>query len=144
MLQDLERAVDDGVHALQVACRDGRCVYGAGATEFTLAQAISSHADLSPGLDQYAIRAFGTALKIVPRMLADTAGLDANAILAELAKANDRQSGVDLEGEGVHTTQVLDLYQTKLSAIQLAVDAALTVLRVDQIIMSKRSGGPKQ
>ena len=144
MLQDLERAVDDGVHALQVACRDGRCVYGAGATEFTLAQRITTFADLSPGLDQYAIRAFGTALKIVPRMLADTAGLDANALLADLAAANDRQVGVDLEGGGVHTTTVLDLYQTKLSAVQLAVDAALTVLRVDQIIMSKQSGGPKQ
>jgi T-complex protein 1 subunit theta len=119
-------------------------VYGAGATEFTLAQRITTFADLSPGLDQYAIRAFGTALKIVPRMLADTAGMDANGILADLAAANDSQVGVDLQGERVHSTTVLDLYQTKLSAIQLAVDAALTVLRVDQIIMSKQSGGPKQ
>jgi T-complex protein 1 subunit theta len=38
---------------------------------------------------------------------------------------------------------ILDAFTTKVSAFNLACDAALTVLRVDQIIMSKQAGGPK-
>jgi len=143
VLQDLERAVDDGVHALQQACRDGRCVPGAGATEFVLSQRIGRVADVSPGLDQYAIRAFTKALEIVPRTLAETAGLDAPTVLADMNSSSLEYPGVDLEGGGVGSTNVLDLLNTKTSAFQLAIDAALTVLRVDQIIMSKQAGGPK-
>ena len=39
--------------------------------------------------------------------------------------------------------EIFDVYATKLNALRLAVDAALTVLRVDQIVMSKPAGGPK-
>ena len=144
VLQDLERAVDDGVHAMEVATKDGRCLAGAGATEFALSKEISRYADTCPGLDQYAIRAFCTALKIVPRTLAETAGMDAVKTLADMSASSDANVGIDLESGTIGTTQVLDLYKTKLCAFQLAVDAALTVLRVDQIIMSKQSGGPKQ
>jgi T-complex protein 1 subunit theta len=38
---------------------------------------------------------------------------------------------------------VLDLMSTKLAALRLAVDAATTILKIDQIIMSKPAGGPK-
>jgi T-complex protein 1 subunit theta len=148
LLQDVERAVDDGVHALQQASQSGgKCVPGAGATEFALSQAIAKRADVSPGLDQYAIRAFAQALTIVPRTLAETAGWDGTKTLADMsaaAAAGEAFCGIDLEEGKVGPTNVLDLLVTKTSAFQLALDAALTVLKVDQIIMSKRAGGPKQ
>jgi T-complex protein 1 subunit theta len=51
---------------------------------------------------------------------------------------------LDLEGpDDAVKMQVFDLYATKLNALRLAVDAALTVLKVDQIVMSKPAGGPK-
>lgn len=144
VLQDLERAVDDGVHAMQQLCRDGRLVPGAGAAEMALSYKLHTLADLSPGLDQYAIRAFAKALEVVPRTLADTAGLDSTKIIADLHAfhANgESKAGVDLEeGKVISSTDIVDLYNTKLSAFRLAIDAALTVLRVDQIIMSKQAG----
>jgi len=139
VLQDLERAVDDGVHAFQQLCRDGRLVPGAGATEMALSLKLQQLANVSPGLDQYAIRAFAKALEVVPRTLADTAGLDATKVLADLI-ASDQVAGVDLEEGKVAPTDIVDLLNTKASAFLLAVDAALTVLRVDQIIMSKQAG----
>ena len=99
-LQDLERAVDDGVHAFEQLCRDGRVVPGAGATEMALSLKLHQLADVSPGLDQYAIRAFAKALEIIPRTLADTAGLDATQVVADLnaAHANgETMAGVNLE-----------------------------------------------
>ena len=143
VLQDLERAVDDGVRAFEQLCRDGRVVPGAGATEMALSLKLQQLADVSPGLDQYAIRAFAKALEVVPRTLAETAGLDATKMLADLnaahANGNDK-AGVNLEEGKVDSTDIVDLLNTKTSALTLAVDAALTVLRVDQIIMSKQAG----
>jgi T-complex protein 1 subunit theta len=143
VLQDLERAVDDGVHAFEQLCRDGRVVPGAGAAEMALSLKLHQLADVSPGLDQYAIRAFAKALEIIPRTLADTAGLDATQVVADLNAAHARgetMAGVNLEEGTVESTDIVDLLNTKASAFTLAVDAALTVLRVDQIIMSKQAG----
>jgi len=163
VLMDLERAVDDGVHACKQLCRDGRLVPGAGASEMELAVQIRKYADSCPGLDQYAIRSFGKALEFVPRILAENAGLDAAVVLAGLSAAHangNAMAGVDIEGglngsslsstneDGttvgiLNDNAVVDILSTKLSAFRLAIDAALTVLKVDQIIMSKpaRAGG---
>jgi len=159
LLQDLERAVDDGVRAAQTACKDGRLVPGAGATEMELSTRIRTYADSRPGLDQYAIRAFASCLECVPRSLAENAGLDAQAVLAALGAAHangDGKAGVDIEAADVHAAsdddgwnkkggvcecRVMDLLATKSSAFRLAMDAAITVLRVDQIIMAKQAGG---
>lgn len=158
VLADLERAVDDGVHACKQVCKDGRLVPGAGATEMELAVQIRNYADSCPGLDQYAIRAFAKSLEFVPKTLAENAGLEAASVLAGLnaAHANGQTcAGVDIEG-GLDGTSgnksgillengVYDILNTKMSAYRLAIDAALTVLKVDQIIMSKpaRGGGKR-
>jgi len=152
LLQDLERAADDGVRAAQTACKDPRFVPGAGATEMELSTKIRAYADTCPGLDQYAIRSFAAALEFVPRTLAENAGLDGQAVLATLSAAHtadgDARAGVDIEAAdkkgstGIRDCgDVLDLLATKVSAFRLAIDAALTVLRVDQIIMAKQAGG---
>jgi len=150
VLADLERAIDDGVHAARTACKNGKVVPGAGATEMDLSLKVKAFADTCPGLDQYAIRAFGKALEVVPRTLAENAGLDQGVVIAALGAAHASgkcSAGVDIDAMGVDgasgvsdETGVLDLYSTKASALKLAIDAALTVLRVDQIIMSKRAG----
>jgi T-complex protein 1 subunit theta len=154
VLMDLERAVDDGVHACKQLCKDGRLVPGAGAAEMELAVQIRNYADSCPGLDQYAIRAFAKTLEFAPKVLAENAGLDASHVLAGLSAAHANghaTAGVDIEG-GLDGTSdnssgilmdnhVCDILATKLSAFRLAVDAALTVLKVDQIIMSKPARG---
>jgi len=156
LLQDLERAVDDGVHTCKMVCRDSRLVPGAGATEIELSQRIKEFGDTCPGLDQYAIRAFGKAFEFVPRTLAKNSGQDSTDVLAALSAAHakgEKGMGVDIEAaytgssnDGILETsdQLVDLFATKMSAIRLAVDAALTVLKVDQIIMSKAAGAGKQ
>lgn len=150
VLNDLERAVDDGVAACRIACKDSRLVPGAGATEMELAVQIRQFGDTSPGLDQYAIRSFGKALEFVPRTLAQNSGQEQTDVLAALGAAHangEKTAGVDVSGgnNGVCLTRdsLVDLISTKSSAFRLSVDAALTVLRVDQIIMSKAAGGGK-
>jgi T-complex protein 1 subunit theta len=169
VLNDLERAVDDGVQAVSQACKDGRLVYGGGAVEMALSVALLNEADQVPGLEQYGLAAFGKALQVIPRTLAENAGWDATRVLADLQAAHataakstngsavcdvgvdiERQEGAEAPGAMAHQgitsmkdKDVHDLLSTKLSAIRLAVDAAITILKIDQIIMSKPSGGPK-
>jgi len=147
LLDDVERAIDDGVNTIKTLCRDPRLVPGAGATEIHLAKKIQDFAKTQPGLDQYAIERFGQALEIIPRTIADNAGYKAEQIIADLyAKTGESNVfGIDVaDGKVKDVTEVgvLDCWDTKSWALKLCVDAVLTILKVDQIIMSKPSGGP--
>ena len=166
-LEDVERAIDDGVNVVKAVTKDPRLVPGAGATEIQLVERISAFADKTPGLPQHAIRKFAEAFEVIPRTLAESAGLDATEVLSRLYTAHQRTkqeqsaegssddeepywtTGVDLElgsSEGTLDTAdegILDLLATKSEAIRLASEAARTVLSVDQIIVARQAGGPK-
>jgi T-complex protein 1 subunit theta len=104
-LDDLERAVDDGVNVLKALLKDARLVPGAGATELELAKRVEAYGSGLKGLSQHAVRKFATALEVVPRTLAENAlgGAEGNEVLGKLwARHNDAQEGgptwgVDIE-----------------------------------------------
>jgi T-complex protein 1 subunit theta len=171
-LEDVERAIDDGVNVVKAITKDPRLVPGAGATEIQLVERISAFADKTPGLPQYAIRKYAEAFEVIPRTLAESAGLDATEVLSRLYTAHHRSAseessggeeegssseeeepywttGVDLEAgtsSGTLDTVeegILDLMASKSWAIRLASESARTVLSVDQIIVARQAGGPK-
>jgi T-complex protein 1 subunit theta len=152
-LDDIERAVDDGVNVVKAITRDPRLVPGAGATELQLVERIQAFGERTPGLPQYAIKKFAEAFEVIPRTLAESAGLDATEVLSKLYlahhKKDDWTTGVDIENEdGTGTLDakdegILDLMISKSWAIKLATEAARTVLSVDQIIVARQAGGPK-
>ena len=150
LIDDLERAVDDGVNAVRMLCKDPRLLAGGGACEMELSKRLRDYCEASTGMDHYALAKFADAFEVVPRALAETSGLDQTKVIAELRDqhaAGDAQAGVDLTetlSGGGTGAPVRDGYAVKESALRLAVDAAVTVLRVDQIIMSKPAGGPKK
>ncbi|GJC90196.1 T-complex protein 1 subunit theta [Colletotrichum tofieldiae] len=152
-LDDVERAVDDGVNVVKAITRDPRLVPGAGATEIQLVERLNALGEKTPGLSQYAIRKYGEAFEVIPRTIAESAGLDATEVLSRLYmahhKKDDWATGVDIEnddGSGTLDAReegILDLLVSKSWAIKLATEAARTVLSVDQIIVARRAGGPK-
>ncbi|XP_047182486.1 T-complex protein 1 subunit theta-like isoform X2 [Vigna umbellata] len=137
ILDDLERAVDDGVNTYKAMCRDSRIVPGAAATEIELAKRVKDFSFGETGLDQYAIAKFAESFEMIPRTLAENAGLNAMEIISSLYAehaSGNAKVGIDLEGgcKDVSTLSIWDLHVTKLFALKYAVDAACTVLRVDQ------------
>ena len=70
-LDEVERAINDGVATVKTLCNDGRMLPGAGSTDIALAHRISSYATTLPGLEQYAVQKFATALEVFPRVLAE-------------------------------------------------------------------------
>ncbi|XP_052376105.1 T-complex protein 1 subunit theta isoform X2 [Oncorhynchus keta] len=150
-MDDIERAIDDGVNTFKVLVRDKRLVPGAGATEIELARQITSYGESCPGLEQYAIKKFAEAFEAVPRALAENSGIKGNELISKLYAVHhegNKNMGFDIEGEGAALKDMLEAgilepFLVKHWGIKLATNAAITVLRVDQIIMAKPAGGPK-
>jgi len=121
------------------------------ATEIELSRNIKSFGDRTAGQDQYAIKKFAEAFEVVPRTLAENAGLDATSVLSNLYAQHEQghlNIGVDIESStpaGVKDCtqkKIFDNLSVKQRAIELATTAVVTILRISQIIMSKPSGVP--
>ncbi|AOA63984.1 Cytosolic chaperonin Cct ring complex subunit theta [Komagataella phaffii CBS 7435] len=158
-LDDIERAIDDGVSAIKGVLKDSRLLPGAGAVEAELVRRVTAYGEKTPGLLQLAIKKFAEAFEFLPRTIADTAGLDTNEVIPKLYAAHtpaEEQSsseglsiGINIEAESLEDSLVdisnegiYDLFISKKNAIDLATEAVNTVLSVDQIIVAKRAGGP--
>ncbi|CAI6362511.1 unnamed protein product [Macrosiphum euphorbiae] len=150
-MDDIERAIDDGVNTFKGISRDGKLLPGAGAIEMELAYQVGLYADTLPGLEQYGAKRFAVALEGFVKILADNTGVKSNETLAELysqhSKGN-KNAGFNIEPKGsslidVTKSGIVDSYLSKFWGLQYATQAACTILKVDQIIMAKRAGGPK-
>jgi len=150
-MDDIERAIDDGVNVFKGVCKDGRLTAGGGSTEIELARQVSAWGETHAGLEQYSINKFAEALEVVPRVLAENSGVKPKEVIAKLYAAHSEgktNMGFDIEGDSGEIkdcleSEVFDLLIAKKWALKYAVNAACTILRVDQIIMAKRAGGPK-
>jgi len=149
LLNDLERVVDNGVNFIKSICRKSDFVCGSGAIEIELSKQIQNYSSTCPGLDQYAIKKFGEAFEIIPRTLAENSGQDSTEVLSLLYAShanNNVNDGINIEDGGIlnsNDNEIYDSIFTKETGIKYATDAVTTILRIDQIIMSKPAGGPK-
>jgi len=147
LLDNIEKTVEDGVNAYKGLCKDTAYLPGAGATEMYLSTALKKYAKEHTGLEQYSIEKFGESFEVIPKTLGENAGFNVNEIMANLfsKNSNDGKMGINVKNGEItdsYEMKVYDHLETKKWAIKFAVDAILTVLRVDQIIVSKPSGGP--
>jgi len=150
IMKDICRASSDGINTIRAMCRESDFVPGAGAAEIELSRLIQDFGSKVSGLDQYAVKAYGEALEVVPRTLAANSGMDFEDSIAKLYAAHSEGKsnvGIDIENKSTLDAveaNILDLLVTKKFAMRLATNCALTILRVDHIIMSKPAGGPKK
>jgi len=152
VIDEIERSLDDALNVVAVAVEDGRFVYGGGATAEELAMRLRDHAAKIGGREQIAFESFADSLETVPRTLAENAGLDPIDVLIELRKAHKsglQRAGVDLaSGKPVDMGEahVIEPIRVGRQAIESATDAAVMILRIDDVIASKSnpppSGGP--
>lgn len=150
VLDELERAIDNAANVVRCTARSPFFTAGAGATEIELAHQLQQFGATVPGLDQYAVLKFAEALEVVPKVLAENAGhshVDAITALYAAHQKGEKACGVDVECGALTIDaaqkEILDHLESKRWAMRFAVDAVLTVLQVDQIIMAKQAGGPK-
>jgi T-complex protein 1 subunit theta len=149
VLDDVERAIDDGINVFKALSKDRRYVAGAGAVEMELQKELLKFAESTRGLDQYAIRKYASSFEAIPRVLAEVSGYNGSNMVTELEAQHNKGNknhGVSVEDGTTHdavAAGIVDCYSVKFWGIKLATDVAVTVLQVDQIIVAKQAGGPK-
>ncbi len=137
---ELERAVTDGVDAVTAAVDTGEVVPGAGATELAIASHLRETAAGVEGREQLAVEAFADAIDVVPRTLAQNAGVDPIDALVDLRAANeDGPAGLVQVGETAEIADpaehgVVDPAAVKREAIASATESATMLARIDDVI----------
>ncbi len=149
VVDEAERALHDALKVVGVALEDGYAVAGGGATEIELALKLREYAPSVGGREQLAIEKFADALEIIPRTLAENAGLDAIDIIMKLKaehQAGKKYAGIDVfEGSIVDMVErkVIEPMRVKKQAIESATEVATMILRIDDVIAAKKSETPK-
>ncbi|MFQ5761713.1 MAG: thermosome subunit beta [Candidatus Bathyarchaeia archaeon] len=149
-LDEAERSLHDALFVAVDTYEKNRLVAGGGAVEAELSKRLREYASKIGGREQLAIEAFANALEVVPKTLAENAGLDPIDILVALRAAHEKSgglwSGVDVfKGKVVDTmkSDVVEPVKVKEQAIKSAVEAACMILRIDDVIAAAKSKAPE-
>lgn len=147
VVSEIERAIDDAIGVVAATVEDGKVVAGGGAPEIEIAKRLKDYADAISGREQLAITAFAEALEVVPKTLAENAGLDSIDSLVDLRAAHENSIYMGLDVfEGAVTDMndagVIEPHRVKKQAIQSASEAAEMILRIDDVIASSGAGKP--
>ncbi|MDP3728600.1 MAG: thermosome subunit beta [bacterium] len=145
VVAEIERAMIDALSCLVAAVQLGKVVAGAGAAEIELAKGLRSFATSLSGREQLAVLAFADAVEVVPRTLAENAGLDPIDVLTELKAKHD--AGMKWAGIDVITGKVMDSWSSgvieplkiKTQAVKSASEVAELILRIDDVIAGSGS-----
>ncbi len=148
VVDEVERAIKDALGDIIASLKVGKVVGGAGAPEIELSRNLRLYANKLSGREQLAVMAFADAVEIIPRTLAENAGLDPIDVLTELKNQHDK--GVKFAGINVFTGKVMDSWKNgvieplkiKTQAIKSASEVAELILRIDDVIAGSSKGGP--
>ena len=144
IVDEIVRAIEDAIGVVAATVEDDQVVAGGGAPEVAMAKKLKDYAESISGREQLAVNAFAEALEIVPKTLAENAGLDSIDSLVDLRASQEDSPYMGLD---VFTGEVADMKESgviepkrvKKQAIQSASEAAEMILRIDDVIAS--SGG---
>ncbi|WP_407354725.1 thermosome subunit alpha [Methanolobus sp. WCC5] len=149
VIDNIERALNDSLRVVGVAIEDEKLVAGGGSPEVEVALRLQEYAATLSGREQLAVKAFAEALEVIPRTLAENAGLDPIDMLMELRAHHEK--GMKTAGLNVYEGKVIDMWEAgvveplrvKTQAINAAAESAVMILRIDDIIASKQGpAGP--
>ncbi|MEY7848803.1 thermosome subunit beta [Natrarchaeobius sp. A-rgal3] len=154
VVDELERGINDALDVVAQTVSDGRVLAGGGAIEVELASRLRDYADSVSGREQLAVEAYADSLELVPRVLAENAGLDSIDTLVDLRAAHDEgdvTAGLNVFSNDVEDTfeaGVVEPAHAKEQAVTSASEAANLVLKIDDIIsagdLSTDKGGDEE
>jgi len=148
VVSEVERALQNAINDLAAALSVGKCLPGGGSTEVELARRLRKYSDSLPGREQLAVRAFSDALEVIPKTLAENGGLDPIDTLTDLKARHDDdkpEAGLDVftgKTANMWKLGVVEPLKVKTQAIQSASEAAIMLLRIDDVIAAGKSAAP--
>ncbi len=145
MVDEADRAMNDSLSVVADVIEDNKIVAGGGATESEIAKVLRGYATKIGGREQLAIEAFADSMEIVPKTLAENAGLESIDILVGLRSAHEKKNG-NLMGVDVFKGKIVNIYddgvveplKVKIQALKSATEVASMILRIDDVIASTK------
>jgi len=150
MVDEAERAMTDALSVVSDVVENNKIVAGGGAIEVEIAKDLRNYATKVGGREQLAVEAFANAVEIIPRTLAENAGLEAVDVIVDLRSAHEKQDG-QFKGLNVFTGKIENTKDrgtvepaiVKEQAVKSAAESAAMILRIDDVIAStKPKEGP--
>jgi thermosome len=145
VVDEVERGAHDGICVVAAAVEDSKLVSGGGAPEVEVAKQLREYAETVGGREALAIDAFANAVEVIPRTLAESAGLDKIDILVDLHAKHEKPNGKNLglnvfEGKVADMAEigVIEPLRIKTQAIKSASEAAIMIMRIDDVIASSK------
>jgi len=145
MVDEAERAMNDALSVVADVVEYNKIVAGGGAIEAEIARVLRPYATKVGGREQLAVEAFAESIEIVPKTLAENAGLEPIDILVGLRSAHEKPKS-HLMGVNVFTGKIVDMYKNgvieplrvKEQAMKSATEAASMILRIDDVIAATK------
>ena len=150
LVDEAERAMTDSLSVVSDVIENNKIVAGGGAVEIEVAKELRKYAPKVGGREQLAIEAFADATEIIPKTLAENAGLQSIDIIVELRAAHEKTNG-KYKGVNVFKGGIMDSIEkgvieptvVKVQAFKSAAESAAMIMRIDDVISaSKSKGGP--
>lgn len=142
VIDEVERAIKDGLGDVACSLQSGLVVAGGGAVEIELAKRLREFGQTLSGREQLAVEEFASALEYIPSSLAENAGMDPIDVLTELKSlhdSGDKNAGLNLfknKIENVLDARIIEPLKIKTQAISSASEVAMMILRIDDVIAS--------
>ena len=148
VIDEIERALKDGLGDVITAIKSGHVVPGGGAIEIELSKKLREFAQGLSGREQLAVEEFASALEYIPSTLAENAGMDPIDVVTEMKSKHDsgeKNAGLNLftnKVENVLEARIIEPLKIKTQAINSASEVAIMILRIDDVIASTSDSGP--
>jgi len=149
VIDEVERAIHDALCVVRDVVEDQKLVGGGGAPELETAIRLRKYASTLGGREQLAVEVFADSLDIIPKTLAENAGLDQIDTLMKLRASHQKGNkfaGTDLNtGDVVEDMSIIGIVEptiVKIQAIKSSTEATSMILRIDDVIASARSAMP--
>ncbi len=144
VVDEVKRAMEDAIQGVAGAIELGKFISGGGSAEVELGKILRNYAESVGGREQLAINAFADALEVIPRTLAESAGMDPIDALVKLRtkhEKGEKNYGVDVVSAGIAdmiNLGVIEPLKIKTQAIKSATEAAEMILRIDDTITASK------
>ena len=147
VIDELERGIHDALSVVARAVEDGKVSIGGGAAAMDVAMNLRNFAPSVGGREQLAVEAFAESMEIIPKTLAENAGMDQIDVLLKLRKAHkdgEKYTGVNVLGGGItdmFKANVIEPLKVPTQTIKSATETAVMLLRIDDVVASKGGAG---
>ncbi|HXY88104.1 MAG TPA: thermosome subunit beta [Candidatus Acidoferrales bacterium] len=146
VVDELDRAVHDALKVVSLTLEDNKVLPGGGAPEIELSMKLRDYATTVGGREQLSIRAFANAIEVIPKTLVENAGQDPLDKLVEAKSAHEAgnsDAGITMNGEvkNMIDLNIIDPLKVKINAIESATEAAIMIIRIDDVIAAGAMGG---